>query len=395
MMGACEPCAIQVYSRFLLGVEMTLTEAFSDLPDPRTGPAQRHDLTEMILMALCAVLCGADSWVDVAEWAEDNEAWIKRYLVLEHGTPSHDTFSRVFRLLEAKVFEACFREWIGSLVGAVTGVVAIDGKTACGSKDGHNTALHTISAYATASGLCLAQEHTRGKGNEIPAIKALLDTLALKGCIVTIDAIGCQTEIAQKILDRGGDYLLAVKDNQETLANALREFFAEGEAAGFGSLPVSRYQSIEKDHGRIETRQALWVTDLSWLDNPLRQHWPKLAGIGMIERQREINGKTSYERAFYIGSKGIASAESFAKAARSHWGIENSLHWVLDVIFREDDCRVRKDHAPHNFAALRKFALALLRQDTQYPKRSLRSRRKTAERLPDYRAALLGLVPRG
>lgn len=394
-MGACEPCAIQVYSRFLLGVEMTLTEAFSDLPDPRTGPAQRHDLTEMILMALCAVLCGADSWVDVAEWAEDNEAWIKRYLVLEHGTPSHDTFSRVFRLLDAKVFEACFREWIGSLVGAVTGVVAIDGKTASGSKDGHNTALHTISAYATASGLCLAQEHTRGKGNEIPAIKALLDTLALKGCIVTIDAIGCQTEIAQKILDRGGDYLLAVKDNQETLANAWREFFAEGEAAGFGSLPVSRYQSIEKDHGRIETRQALWVTDLSWLDKPPRQHWPRLAGIGMIERQREINGKTSYERAFYIGSKGIASAESFAKAARSHWGIENSLHWVLDVIFRKDDCRVRKDHAPHNFAALRKFALALLRQDTQYPKRSLRSRRKTAERLPDYRAALLGLVPRG
>ena len=374
---------------------MTLTEAFSDLPDPRTGPAQRHDLTEMILMALCAVLCGADSWVDVAEWAEDNEAWIKRYLVLEHGTPSHDTFSRVFRLLDAKVFEACFRAWTGSLVGVVAGVVAIDGKTACGSRDGHNTALHTISAFATACGLCLGQEHTRGKGNEIPAIKALLDTLALKGCIVTIDAIGCQTEIAQKILDRGGDYLLAVKDNQETLSNALREFFADGESAGFGNLSVSRYQCVEKDHGRIETRRALWVTDLSWLDKPLRQRWPKLAGVGMIERQREINGKTSSERAFYIGSKGIASAEAFAKAARSHWGIENSLHWVLDVTFREDDCRVRKDHAPHNFAALRKFALALLRQDTQYPKRSLRSRRKTAERLPDYRASLLGLVPRG
>jgi hypothetical protein len=216
---------------------MTLTEAFSELPDPRTGPAQRHDLTAMILMALCAVLCGADSWVDVAEWAEDNEAWLKHYLVLEHGTPSHDTFGRVFRLLDAKVFETCFREWIGSLVGAVAGVVAIDGKTACGSRDGHNTALHTISAYATASGLCLGQEHTRGKGNEIPAIKALLDTLALKGCIVTIDAIGCQTEIAQKILDRGGDYLLAVKGNQETLANALREFFADGDRAGFGRLP--------------------------------------------------------------------------------------------------------------------------------------------------------------
>ena len=372
---------------------MTLTEAFAGLGDPRTGPARRHDLKEMILMALCAVLCGADTWVDVAEWAEDNEAWLKRYLVLEHGTPSHDTFGRVFRLLDAKVFEACFRDWISGLAGVVAGVVAIDGKTACGSRDGHNTAMHTISAYATASGLCLGQEHTRGKGNEIPAIKALLDTLALKGCIVTIDAIGCQTEIAQKILDRGGDYLLAVKDNQKDLADALREFFAEGETWGFGSLTISHYQSIEKDHGRIETRQAMWVNDLSWLDKKLRDHWPKLAGIGMIERQREINGTVSIERAYYIGSQGITSAESFAQAARDHWGIENSLHWVLDITFREDDCRVRKDHAPHNFAALRKFALTLLRQDTQYPKRSLRSRRKTAERLPDYRASLLGLIP--
>ena len=373
---------------------MTLTEAFSGVVDPRTGPARRHDLTEMILMALCAVLCGADTWVDVAEWAEDNEAWLKRYLVLEHGTPSHDTFGRVFRLLDAKVFEACFRDWISGLAGVVAGVVAIDGKTACGSRDGHNTALHTISAYATASGLCLGQEHTRGKGNEIPAIKALLDTLALKGCIVTLDAIGCQTEIAQKILDRGGDYLLAVKDNQKDLADALREFFAEGETWGFGSLTISHYQSLEKDHGRIETRQAMWVNDLSWLDKKLRDHWPKLAGIGMIERQREINGTVSIERAYYIGSQGITSAESFAQAARDHWGIENSLHWVLDITFREDDCRVRKDQAPHNFAALRKFALALLRQDTHYPKRSLRSRRKTAERLPDYRASLLGLCPR-
>ena len=374
---------------------MTLTEAFDGLDDPRTGPARRHDLTEMILMALCAVLCGADSWVDCAEWAEDNEAWLKRYLVLEHGTPSHDTFGRVFRLLDDKVFEACFRTWIGDLIGVVAGVVAIDGKAACGSRDGHNTALHTISAYATASGLCLAQEHTRGKGNEIPAIKALLDTLALKGCIVTIDAIGCQTAIAQKILDRGGDYLLAVKDNQETLANALREFFADGESAGFGTLPVGRYQTVEKDHGRIETRWAQWVTDLSWLDKKLREHWPKLAGVGMIERQRDINGVVSLERAFYIGSRGVTTAESFAAAARCHWGIENRLHWVLDVTFREDDCRVRKDHAPHNFAALRKFALALLRQDTQYPKRSLRSRRKTAERLADYRTSLLGLTLRG
>ena len=374
---------------------MTLTDAFSGLQDPRTGPARRHDLREMILMALCAVLCGADTWVDVAEWAEDNESWLRRYLVLEHGTPSHDTFGRVFRVLDATVFEQCFRSWIAGLVGVVDGVIALDGKTVCGSRDGENTALHMVSAFATASGLCLGQEGTRGKGNEIAAIKALLGTLTLKGCIVTIDAIGCQTEIAQKIADQGGDYLLAVKDNQGNLANALRDFFGDADAGGFGVLPVSRYETVEKNHGRIEIRRALWVSDLNWLDRPIRQHWPKLTGVGMVERTREIDGKSSVERAFYIGSKGVADAEVFAKAARGHWGVENRLHWVLDVTFREDDCRVRKGHAPQNLSALRKFALALLRQDTQYPKRSLRGRRKTADRLPDYRASLLGLSPLG
>jgi len=359
------------------------------------APGRRDDLIEMIVMALCAVLCGADTWVDVAEWAEDNEDWLKKYLVLAHGTPSHDTFGRVFRILDAKVFEACFRQWIAGIVGVVGGVVATDGKTACGSQDGQNTALHTLSAYATACGLCLGQEGTRGKGNEIPAIQALLDTLYLKGCIVTIDAIGCQTEIARKIVERGGEYLLAVKDNQKTLADALREFFADGVANGFGKLPVSAFSTLEKDHGRIETRKALWVTNLSWLDKPIREHWPKLSGVGMIERTREVNGKTSTERVFYLGSKGIADAETFAKAARSHWGIENSLHWVLDVTFREDECRVRKGHAPQNFSALRKLALALLRTDQTYPKRSLHSRRKTANRLPNYRASLLKLLPRG
>ncbi|MFV0372174.1 MAG: ISAs1 family transposase [Azonexus sp.] len=374
---------------------MTLEEAFTGLADPRTGPAQRHDLREMILMALCAVLCGADTWVDVAEWAEDNESWLRRYLVLVHGTPSHDTFGRVFRVLDATVFEQCFRNWVSGLVGVIEGVVALDGKTVCGSRDGENTALHMVSAYATASGLCLGQEGTRGKGNEIAAIRALLDTLTLKGCIVTLDAIGCQTEIAQQIADRGGDYLLAVKDNQGKLADALREFFADADAGGFGTLPVSRHETVEKDHGRIETRRALWVCELAWLDRPIRQHWPKLAGVGRVERRREIGGKTSTERAFYIGSKGIGDAETFAHAARSHWGVENQLHWVLDVTFREDDCRVRKGHAPQNLSALRKFALSLLRQDTQYPKRSVRSRRKTADRIPDYRASLLGLSPRG
>jgi predicted transposase YbfD/YdcC len=373
---------------------MTLMEAFAILPEPRNGPAQRHELREMILMALCAVLCGANTWVDVAEWSEDQLDWLRKYIPAKSGAPSHDTFGRVFRLLDASIFEQCFRDWIASLVGVISGVVALDGKTLRGSRDGHNTALHMVSAYLSGSGLSLAQEGTRGKGHEIAAIKSLLDTLMLKGCIVTIDAIGCQTDIAQKILDRGGDYLLAVKDNQGTLADALREFFDDG-ATGFGALPVSRWETVEKDHGRIETRRAVWVGDLDWLDSSIRARWPKLAGVGMIERLRDIGGKVSTERALYIGSRGILTAKAFAEAARSHWGIENNLHRTLDVTFREDDCRVRQGHAPQNLSALRKFALTLLRQDTQYPKRSLRSRRQTADRNPEYRASLLGFAALG
>lgn len=374
---------------------MTLQEAFVTLTDPRSGPAQRYDLREMIVMALCAILSGADTWVDVAEWSEDNLDWLRQYMPAKAGAPSHDTFSRVFRLLDAKVFEACFREWIGSLVGVIKGVVAIDGKTLRGSQDGHNTALHMVSAYVTESGLVLAQEGTNGKGHELAGIKSLLDCLMLKGCIVTIDAIGCQTEIAQKILDRGGDYLLAVKNNQSTLCTALCEFFDEGAAAGFGKLPLSRWQTLEKDHGRIELRRALWVTDLYWLDPAIKARWPKLAGVGMIERQRDVAGKVTTERVLYIGSQGIGSAEVFANAVRSHWGVENGLHRTLDVTFREDDSRVRKDHGAQNFSALRKFALNLLRLDTQYTKRSLRGRRNTAARNPQYRASLLGFMTRG
>jgi len=375
-----------------------LIERFSNLPDPRVEGRTDHDLLDIIVLALCAVMSGAEGWDDIEDWGRERETWLRQYLPLRNGIPGHDTIRRVFEAISPHELEQRFEAWMGEVCEAVKGrVIAIDGKALRGSaRTGRGLrALHQVSAYAAEYGLTLGQRPCQEKSNEITAIETLLPSLALAGAVVTIDAIGCQTEIAQKILDRGGDYLLAVKDNQETLANALREFFADGERAGFGTLPISRAQTVEKGHGRIETRQALWVTDLSWLDKKLRQHWPKLAGIGMIERQREINGAVSVARAFYIGSKGVTTAESFAKAARSHWGIENSLHWVLDVTFREDDCRVRKDHAPHNFSALRKFALALLRQDTQYPKRSLRSRRKTAERLPDYRASLLGLKLRG
>jgi len=370
---------------------MTLMEAFVSLHDPRNGPAQKHDLFEMIFVTLCAVLCGANTWVDIEEWTEDNIEWLRKYVALKAGAPSHDTFGRVFRILDAHVFEQCFRKWISSAVGPIDGIIAIDGKTVCGSKDGRNTALHMVSAYMTRSGLSLAQEGIRGKGNEIAAIKSLLEALTLKGCIVTIDAIGCQTDIAQKIIDRGGDYLLAVKGNQSTLADSLQEFFEDGLSNGFGKMPIGSSETVEKDHGRIETRKALWVNDLSWMDEQIRRHWPKLSGVGMLERKREVNGKVSVEFAFYIGSKGIKEAKSFAQAARDHWGIENGLHRTLDVTFREDNCRMRKGHAPQNLSAIRKLAFARLRLDNRFPKRSLRSRRLAADRRPEYRAALMGL----
>lgn len=374
---------------------MDLWEAFSELPDPRTGPAQRHDLREMIVMALGAVLCGCNTWVEVANWAEDHQSWLGKYLELKHGTPSHDTFGRVFSLLDAAVFERCFRQWISGVVGAAAGVVAIDGKTLCGSRDGPNTALHMVSAFATDSGLCLGQEGTSGKGHEIAGIEALLQTLTLKGCIVTTDAIGCQKDIAEQIVAAGGDYVLAVKNNQGGLSEAVRDFFEEGQRSGFGDTPPDWVETVEKDHGRLETRRYSWVSRLDWMERPMRGQWKKLAGVGMVERCREIGGQVSVERSFYIGSQGIDSAQTLARATRGHWGVENQLHWVLDVVFREDDCRVRKGHGARNFSALRKFALSLLRQDTQYPKRSLKSRRQTADRNASYRASLLGLLPRG
>jgi predicted transposase YbfD/YdcC len=369
---------------------MTLQEAFSQVKDHRRGPAVRHDLKEMIVMTICAVLCGCDDWVDVADWCEEEEEWLGKFLVLAKGTPSHDTFGDVFRVLDAKVFESCFRQWIAGIVGVVGGVVAFDGKTVRGSQDGPNTALHMVSAYATELGVSLGQEGTTGKGNELAAIKALLDTLVLKGCIVTMDALGCQTEVVEKIVAQGGDYVLAVKDNQKNLSQAIIEFFTTAEAFDFRHIDVQKRVWVEKDHGRLETRRVALVADVSWMDKPMREGWKKLAAVGMIESEQEIKGKVSVDRRYFIVSAGIKTVEQFAHAARAHWGVE-AMHWVLDVTFREDDCRVRKGHAARNFSAIRKFALSALRNDKAHADRSLRRRRKLADRRPDYRVELLGL----
>ena len=288
------------------------------------------------------------------------------------------------------MFETRFRGWINALAGIVEGVVAIDGKTLRGSgKKGSNELLHMVTAYATQSGLCLAQEGTRGKGNELAGIKALLDILVLKGCIVTMDALGCQKEVAEKIVARGGDYVLQVKDNQKNLAEALRDFFARGEEAGYGKLSVERCEHVEKDHGRFEIRRYTWINDLSWMDKPMRDDWKKLGGVGMIESSRLVGGKESIEYHYGISSVGVKSVKMFAHATRAHWGIENGLHWTLDVVFREDECRARTGHSPRNLSILRKFALAVLRNDKD-SKLGLRRRRLHADRDENYREFLIG-----
>lgn len=372
---------------------MTLLSIFSRLEDPRSGPAKRYGLSEIIVMAICAVLCGADDWVEVADWCEDEGEWLKGFLDLPHGTPSHDTFGDVFRVLDPDVFESCFREWIGGLVGVVKDIIALDGKTVRGSKDGSIPPLHLVSAYATSLGLTLGQEGSAGKGNELKAVRALLDTLVLDGCIVTLDALGCQTDIAATIVDKGGDYVLAVKANQKTLSEALAESFETGDTLGWGSADVQHQTTVEKDHGRIETRRAVLVFQIDWLPDAIRKAWPTLGAVGMIETTQEKGTTVSTDRRYFIMSRGVTKVGDFSRAVRAHWGIE-SMHWVLDVTFREDACRVRKDQAARNLSLLRKITFAMLRLDTAYPKSSLRQRRARASRKPLYRADLLGLRQR-
>ena len=372
---------------------MTLLSIFSRLEDPRSGPAKRYGLSEIIVMAICAVLCGADDWVEVADWCEDEGEWLKGFLDLPHGTPSHDTFGDVFRVLDPDVFESCFREWIGGLVGVVKDIIALDGKTVRGSKDGSIPPLHLVSAYATSLGLTLGQEGSAGKGNELKAVRALLDTLVLDGCSVTLDALGCQTDIAATIVDKGGDYVLAVKANQKTLSEALAESFETGDTLGWGSADVQHQTTVEKDHGRIETRRAVLVFQIDWLPDAIRKEWPTLGAVGMIETTQEKGTTVSTDRRYFIMSRGVTKVGDFSRAVRAHWGIE-SMHWVLDVTFREDACRVRKDQAARNLSLLRKITFAMLRLDTAYPKSSLRQRRARASRKPLYRADLLGLRQR-
>lgn len=344
----------------------SLVEHFSRLSDPRRGNAKQHVFLEMVIIAICAVICGADGWSDIELFGNNKKEWLKTFLELPKGIPSHDTFGRVFAQIKAEEFQKHFIEWVQAVEKLTTGqVIGIDGKQLRRSHDHEigKAAIYMVSAWATANQLVLGQRKVDDKSNEITAIPELLKLLEITGCIVTIDAIGTQTEIAKTIVDGGGDYLLSVKDNQGHLLDDIEYLFTVDAAKGFEKVPHSYAKTVNKGHGRIETREC-WAIDneeyLSFLRK--RDSWKGLKSIIRIVAQRQIDEKIEIQTRYFISSL-PADASVILKAKRDHWKIENQVHWVLDIAFREDESRVRKDHGPENLAVLRHMALNLLKNE--------------------------------
>lgn len=344
-------------------------EVFEELEDPRTGNAKRHLLHEVLMIALCTVLCGGETCADMALFGRSKQAFLREFLTLPHGIPSHDTFSRIFRLLDPGRFHAWFIGFMKQFAEGCQGVVAIDGKTMRRSFDraAEASPLHLVSAWAVDARLCLGQLAVGDKSNEIVAVPKLLELLALKGRIVTADAMSCQRKIAQQVIDQGADYVLALKGNQETLHDDVRRFLDDPQTE------LARVTDTDKGHGRIETRTAALTSDIAWLQES--HAWPGLKAIGKITASREIDGKTTVETRCYLLSQAVPP-ERFNAIVRSHWGIENALHWVLDVVMDEDQARNRKDHGPQNLALLRKLALNLAKLEPS--KGSMRGKLKQA-----------------
>jgi predicted transposase YbfD/YdcC len=368
---------------------LRLADVFVSIQDPRQAAKVEHDLVELLVVAVNAVLVGADTFVEIELWAREKLEWLRGYLRLTHGIPSHDTFGRMFGLIDAEQFEAAFRRWVSSLLPALGAeIVAIDGKTSRRSGGVDATALHLVSAFAAGAGLILGQRATAEKSNEITAIPELLSTLALAGCTVTIDAMGTQTAIAAAIQDRGADYVLAVKDNQPKLAESIEDFWRSFRAHPAVHTPHSFAQTVEKDHGRLETRRCYVFDQLECLDQP--QQWQGMRCFAVLESERTIGDKTTGERRLYISSL-APDAQSICHAIRSHWAVENRLHWCMDVSFNDDQMRARTKAAAHNLAVLKHITLNLIRLDPIKRKGGVKARRLIAATSDSYRAELLGL----
>lgn len=334
----------------------------SILPDPRMEINRKHLLIDILMITVCAVMAGAHGWEDIENWGIEKEKWLRKFLKLPSGIPCHDVFRDLFMRLHPEAFGKAFLSWMSAVRKRTKGeVIPLDGKTIRRSMDraSGKTPFHLVSAWSADNGLVLGQVAVDGKSNEITAIPKLLELLDINDCIVTIDAMGCQTEIAKKIVDLDGDYVLAVKDNQPKLHEELKDFFDFAEKVKFADLTYEVFQTVEKDHGRMETRTYYLVADLDWL--AVRSKWANLNSVGMVVSNRQEKGKpATEERRYYINTI-KKDVRRFAKAVRSHWHIESKLHWTLDVTFNEDQSRKRKDHSAVNFALILKAVINLLR----------------------------------